>query len=297
MSIASIVALRCAQCAAASILFVSIAWSQPASTPRHWTPAAISTAGYESSPTFTPDGREMYFLSADASFGNYRVMVSKCERGAWSKPEVPSFAQALPVTEADPFVSHDGRRLYYISTRQDPKHEDFDIWVVERATSGGWGEPKRLPEPVNSPSSELLPREDRHGRLIFGSAREGGEGQGDIYMATPKADGGWRVENLGPPVNTAAFEYEADVSRDGSTLVVVAHRTDRSHLYQYKWRDGRWVEVGEIPALAEHFQVGPLLSSSGDRLLFAQRDGERSGEMFLVDLAPNADELWPPRCR
>ncbi len=239
----------------------------------------------------------MYFLSADASFSNYRVMVSRCERGAWSKPEVPSFAQALPVVEADPFVSYDGRRLYYISTRQDPKHEDFDIWMVERSTNGGWGEPKRLPEPVNSPTSELLPREDGQGRLIFGSARAGGEGQGDIYMATPQADGQWRVENLGPPVNTPAFEYEAEVSRDGSTLVVVAHRTERSHLYQYKWRGGRWVEVGEIPALAEQFQVGPLLSPSGDRLLFAQRDGERSGEMFLVDLAPNADEAWPPRCR
>lgn len=239
----------------------------------------------------------MYFLSADASFSNYRVMVSRCERGAWSKPEVPSFAQALPVVEADPFVSYDGRRLYYISTRQDPKHEDFDIWVVERSTKGGWGEPKRLPEPVNSPTSELLPREDWHGRLIFGSAREGGAGQGDIYMATPQADGQWLVENLGPPVNTPAFEYEAEVSRDGSTLVVVAHRTDRSHLYQYKWRGSRWVEVGEIAALAEQFQVGPLLSPSGDRLLFAQREGEQSGEMFLVDLAPDADEAWPPRCR
>lgn len=239
----------------------------------------------------------MYFLSANANFDKYRVMVSRCERGAWSKPEVPSFAQPLPVVEADPFVTHDGRRLYYISTRQDPKHDDFDIWFVERATNGAWSEPKRLPEPVNSPKSELLPREDVHGRLIFGSAREGGQGQGDIYIATPQAEGQWEVHNLGPPVNTPAFEYEADVSRDGSTMVVVAHRTERSHLYQYKWRDGHWVEVGEIPALAEHFQVGPLLSSNGDRLLFAQRDGERSGEMFLVDLAPNAAEVWPPRCR
>jgi Tol biopolymer transport system component len=239
----------------------------------------------------------MYFLSADASFDKYRVMVSRCERGEWGKPEVPSFAQPLPIVEADPFVTHDGRRLYYISTRQDPKHEDFDIWFVERSTNGAWSEPKRLPEPVNSPASELLPRADTQGRLYFGSARDGGEGQGDIYRASPQADGKWQVDNLGPPVNTPSFEYEAEVSRDGSTMIVVANRTERSHLYQYKWRGDRWVEVGEIPALAEQFQVGPLLSPTGDRLLFAQRDGERSGEMFLIDLAPNAAEVWPPRCR
>lgn len=239
----------------------------------------------------------MYFLSADASFSKYRIMRSRCENGAWTKPEPPSFAQPQPVIEADPFVTYDGKRLYYISSRQDPKHEDFDIWYVERTADNDWSEPQRLPEPVNSSTSELLPRQDMHGRLYFGSAREGGLGQGDIYMATLAANGSWQVANLGAPVNTPAFEYEAEVSRDGSTMVVVANRTDRSHLYQYKWRGEHWVEVGEIPALAEHFQVGPLLSPNGDRLLFAQRDGERSGEIFLVDLARGADEVWPPRCR
>jgi hypothetical protein len=135
------------------------------------------------------------------------------------------------------------------------------------------------------------------GRLYFGSARADGHGQGDIYMAALKADGNWQVDNVGPPVNTAAFEYEAEVSRDGNTMIVVANRTERSHLYRYKQSNGHWVEAGEIPALKEHFQVGPLLSPSGDRLLFAQRDGERSGEIFLVDLASNADKVWPPQCR
>lgn len=239
----------------------------------------------------------MYFLSADAGFSNYRIMMSRCEAGAWTRPEMPSFAQPLPVIEADPFVTFDGKRLYYISSRQDPKHEDFDIWFVDRAASGGWGEPQRLPEPVNSRTSELLPRQDPRGRLYFGSARAGGHGQGDIYVATPKADGTWQVDNVGPPVNTPAFEYEAEVSRDGGTMIVVANRAQRSHLYHYRWRNDRWVEVGQIAALEEQFQVGPLLSPDGDRLLFAQRDGERSGEIFLVDLAPGADELWPPRCR
>jgi Tol biopolymer transport system component len=149
-------------------------------TAKLWTPAAISTPGYESSPTFTPDGRTMFFLSADKDFQNYRLMESRCEKGGWSAPVPPSFAMPLPVIEADPFVSPDGKRLYYISSRHAPAKEDFDIWYVERSAAGGWGEPQRLPEPVNSPAAELLPRVDAGGRLIFGSSRDGSAGGGDI---------------------------------------------------------------------------------------------------------------------
>jgi hypothetical protein len=285
MSIASIVPLGNA-----------VAAGNVANVARRWTPDAIASAGYESSPTFSPEGQEMFFLSADANFSNYRILYSRCQAGAWIKPSAPSFASSLPVIEADPFLTPDGKRLYFISTRHDPKHEDFDIWFVDRLSSD-WSEPRRLPEPVSSSASELLPRQDAQGRLYFGSARTEGHGQGDIYVATLDVGGQWRVENLGPPVNTAAFEYEAEVSRDGSMLVVVAHRTNRSHLYLYKNRSGHWVEAGEIAAKLDEFQVGPLLSPAADRLLFAQRDGARSGELFLLDLVAKPNEAWPPRCR
>jgi Tol biopolymer transport system component len=287
MSIASILPLDPTVAAGANV----------ANTPRHWTPAAIASSRYESSPTFSPDGREMIFMSADVNFANYQLMSTRCEGGAWSKPASLPFASPLPVLEADPFLTLDGKRLYYISTRHDPKHEDFDIYVVDRLPNGAWGEPSRLPKPVSSPASELLPRQDAQGRLYFGSAREGGHGQGDIYVATQEAGDQWQVANVGPPVNTAAFEYEAEISRDGKTMVVVAHRTQRSHLYLYKSQSGRWVEAGELPARQEEFQVGPLLSPKADRVLFAQRDGARSGEIFLLDLVAEPDPTWPPRCR
>lgn len=271
---------------------------QAAEPPRRWTPAEISSADYESSPTFTPDGREMFFMRADKRFQNYRLLWSRCEAGRWTAPVPPPFAAPPPVLEADPFVSADGRRLYFVSSRHlasQADADDLDIFVVERGLSGAWGAARRLPAPVNSPAAELLPREDVQGRLVFGSSRTGGHGQGDIYIATPAA-GAWQVANAGPPISTPANEYEAEVSRDGRTLVVVADRGDRSHLYRYT-RDGeRWVEQGRVPARGDVFQVGPLLSPDGRRLLFAQADGERSGELFLIDLVPGAAADWPPVC-
>lgn len=266
------------------------------SAPRRWAPPPIASDQYESSPTFTPDGRELYFMRSNPQFAQWRILQSRCENGAWSTPQAPRFAATPPALDADPFVSADGRRLYFVSTRQNRDGGDqLDIWRVVRRDDGDWGEPQRLPEPVNSAGSELMPRETADGRLFFGSDRPGGHGQGDIYIATPLADGTWRVDNAGPPVSTGAYEYEADVSRDGKRLVVVANRGTRSHLYRYR-HDGAWIEQGQVPASEAVFQVGPLHSPDGRRLLFAQADGEHSGELFLADLDAGADTAWPPRC-
>ena len=263
-----------------------------------WTPPALASDQYESSPTFSPDGREMFFFRGDPAFSRYRLFQSHCVRGRWSAATPPSFAAPATIDEADPAFGPGGHRLYFVSSRGDPRprdQADLDIWFVERDANGEWSEPERMPEPVNSASSELLPRPQSDGSLVFGSDRAGGLGGSDIYVARPRA-GGWRVENLGAPVNTLANEYEAELSRDGRLLIVVADRGDRSHLYPYRRESGAWTPQPRIVPKIDVFQVGPLLSPDADRLLFAQADGTRSGELFIVDLEPDADRAWPPSC-
>jgi hypothetical protein len=54
--------------------------------------------------------------------------------------------------------------------------------------------------------------------MLFYSTREGGAGQADLYIAH-KQGGSWgAVASLGAAVNTAEFEYNPSVSRDGRTL-------------------------------------------------------------------------------
>jgi len=280
-------------CAAAAACLAADTQSAP---PRRWTPAAISTDRYEAAPSFSPDGRELVYLSADRSFGRWKLLMSRCEDGRWTPPQSPPFAAREPVIEADPGYTPDGRGLYFVSARHDPANEDFDIWHVARGADGRWGEPERLPPPVNSPHSELLPRVDGAGTLYFGSSRPGGFGQGDIYQARRDRHGAWQVTNVGPPVSTAANEYEAEVSRDGDVLIVVADRGERSHLYRFRHGSGGWVEAGEVRADPSVFQVGPLLAPDGGSLLFAQSDGARSGEIFGTDLRPGGSPGWPRPC-
>ena len=261
-----------------------------------WTPLQLSTAAYEATPTFSADGRELVYMSADENFTKWRLLMSHCEGGRWTPAAPPPFAAPSPTIEADPGYTPDGKGLYFVSARHDPANEDFDIWYVARTPQGLWGEPERLPAPVNSPQAELLPRTDLSGRLYFGSSRPGGLGESDIFVAERIREGHWRVRNLGSPVNSAGNEYEADISNDGRTLVLVADRGNRSHLYRFEVTKNGWKEVGQVPADRNVFQVGPLLSPDAGSLLFAQAYGNRSGEIFRADLTPGGARSWPRPC-
>ncbi|WP_457324935.1 TolB family protein [Roseateles sp. P5_E11] len=269
-----------------------------ASAPSRWTPERVSTDQYESSPSFAPDGRTMIFMRANPQFSAYRLMQSSCGPRGWSEAVPLGIAAPLPASEADPFITADGRQLWFVSNRPFPgkQGDDLDIWVADSDGRGGWGAPRRLPEPINSAQSELLPRRLPDGRLFFGSERPGGLGGNDVYVATPQADGGWRVANLGAPLNTPSNDYEVELSRDGSQAVVVSDREGRSHLYRFARSGDGWRPLGGVPARDDVFQVGPLLSPKADRLLFAQADGKRSGEFFVIDLQAGADPSWPPAC-
>lgn len=272
-----------------------------AAEPRRWTPDVLSTDDYESSPAFMPNGRELFFMRADKIFQNYRLLWSACLPSGWAPGTAPPFAAPAPVLEGDPFVTSDGKRVYFISSRHafsaGQGNEDLDIWYAERLRDGTWSaDPVRLPEPVNSTASELLPRLARDGTLYFGSDRPGGLGGTDIYSARMDKRGNWVVANLGSPINSTNNEYEADISHNGRNLVLVADRGDRSHLYLFLNKSQGWVEDSRLSALPNVFQVGPVMSPLGDRLLFAQAYGALSGEIFLLDLVPKPNMSWPPSC-
>jgi len=57
-------------------------------------------------------------------------------------------------------------------------------------------------------------------RLFFDSTRSGGYGQGDLYVTTrlSVSDPWGEPLNLGPIVNSSAYEESAIISADGSTI-------------------------------------------------------------------------------
>ena len=96
----------------------------------------ISTGDDESHPAFTPDRKTLYFLKNDPSFNYWTIVVSHQPNGKWSTPEVAPFSGQF--SDADPFITLDGQRFFFISTRPvngKPK-EDTDIWMMSRPEAG-----------------------------------------------------------------------------------------------------------------------------------------------------------------
>lgn len=266
--------------------------------PVRWTPTEISSPAYESSPAFVVATNEMFFMRADAGFDNYRILSSSCSDGKWSAPNEASFSAPEGMHDADPFVSRDGLKLYFVSTRHryhEVGNADFDIYVVERGADGVWRDPTRLPEPVNSHGSELFPRIAADGWLYFGSDRDGGAGGSDIYAARIGQGGAWEVRNIAG-FNTASNEYEVALTEDGREAAVISDRGGMSRVLLFGNTPHGWTLTGEVRANDQVFQVGPSWSPDGSQLMFAQADGNDSGEIFYVRLKPGHNPAWPPRC-
>ena len=269
----------------------------PASAPSlnvtPWQPPGISGPRFESHPAYDRWNRTLYFVRSSPQFQGWQILMSQCRDGRWSEPQPAPFA--APGAEADPFLSRDGRALYFISSRAEngARQQELDVWMVERATpSAAWGVPVRLGEPISSASNEWFPRPSADGWLYFGSDRPGGLGATDIYRARRERDG-WRVENLGPEVNGPGDEYEAEVSPDGRRMLLMAD----GDLYMLDRVGNRWSRKRKLgPEVnTAGIEVGPAFAPDGRSFLFASDRGTERGSGELMLAGPSGPS-WPPLC-
>jgi len=217
----------------------------PVSEPTIFAQGVVSTGDFDSHPAFTPDGKTLYFVRSTPTFNFWTILVSRFENGQWQQPEIAPFSGQY--SDADPFITSDGSHFYFISNRPvaGKATQDLDIWVMEK-NGDGWGEPKNLGEPVNSPGNEWYPTIASNGSIYFGSDRQGGKGRTDIYRCRVAAGTYSQAENLGDLINTSANEFEALISPEEKFLILMAGgRADGLggfDLYISYNRDGSWTK-------------------------------------------------------
>ena len=251
------------------------------------TPFAPDSIGRAGSfcPTFSPDGRTVVYVKKGAG-----LVESRLEAGGWTDPQLLPFSGPA-ARDGDPFLSPDGSRLFFWSTR--PASEDAppagssDLWVVERRTDG-WGTPRSVGPPVNDAGGEPFPAVAADGTLYFGSDRRGGRGAVDLYRArpSPKATGYVKPENLGIAINSAAVELDGYVSPDQSRLVFASDRPGgygKLDLYVSHRMVGGWSPARNLgPAVnGPDDEFCPQITRDGQLLLFSRSDGG----MLQVDAA------------
>jgi len=258
----------------------------PGLVPQKFAPGVISRDDqYEYGTSFSADGRELFFGVAIDGRGEIRT--SRFIDGEWTAPEVvlshPEYSYA------DPFLSRDETRLYFISTQPEPGNDassSYDIWYARRAR-GGWSEARHLDAPVNSGANEFYVSFADDGTLAFASNRHDPEGTNyDIYLTQSNDDDFERPQVLEGRATSDAYEADPFIAPDGSYVLFSSTRLSgegRRDLYAtFRQDDGSWsraVSLGERINTPD-IEFCPSVTRDGRFLLYTSNE-----DIYWVDAA------------
>jgi hypothetical protein len=268
----------------------------PGSKPVLFGPDLVSTGMYERDVAMTPDGNEIYFGLVAA--GRTTIAYLRQVDGAWSGPEIAPFSQDPSVFDFEPFITADGSKMYFLSTRapqgQEPKpgwgHQN--IWVMDREGEG-WSEPREVGPPVNSDAGEYYPSLTLDGILYFTRGLPDGR---SLVFRSRMLDGAFQEpEQLPAEVNSVDMQFNAFIAPDESYLIFcAAGREDtvgRADYYiSFRDQEDNW--AGPIP-MGERFNSengaarSMSLSPDGRYLFFS------SNRKIEDDGAEAADSSYP----
>ena len=166
-----------------------------------------------------------------------------------------------------------------------------------------FGTPTNLGSSVNTSSRDGLACTSSDGlSLFFASMRSGGYGGWDLWIASraTKEDPWGKPVNLGPVVNSSAWETGPDLSDDGLTLFLQSDRPGGQGS-QDLWVTTRtsitdpWVPPVNLgsPVNSSGDEVGPSSLASGSTLFFSSnRSGGYGGDDLYVATRPTLSDAW-----
>ena len=247
------------------VALASLAGAQPPVSetpplqPELFGPGVFSTGAWDFFVAFTPDGNTAYVNRANGSFSHFTIIETRLVGRAWSTPRVANFSGKW--SDADPHLAADGSKLFFISNRPLPTdtgaaaltpRDDYDIWFLTRGTTGEWGPPQHVGAPINEAGvTEWSPSVAANGNLYFGSARKGGRGGNDLYVARWTGTSYEEPENLGDSINTRGGEIEPWIAPDESYLIFSgANRVDGIggyDLFMARRVNGIWERARPLP--------------------------------------------------
>lgn len=131
-------------------LYFSIRTNNGWSEPQNLGPI-VNTDFWESSPSLSPDKRDLYFASSMAGgFGGRDIWVThRLPTGKWSRPENLGEAVNTAGDESCPFMHADNETLYFNSNGH-PGYGMTDLFFSKKVNDSSWLEAENLGYPVNT---------------------------------------------------------------------------------------------------------------------------------------------------
>jgi outer membrane protein OmpA-like peptidoglycan-associated protein len=148
--------------------------------------APINTGVWESQPSFSSDGRTLYFVRAikgsDGRTQRDILVTSIGDNSDWTEPVSVSDKINTTGDEMSVFIHPDDQTLYF-SSDGHPGLGGLDIFMSKRTATGEWSEPVNLGYPINTGGDENSLLVSPSGDIAyFASDRPEGFGGLDLYQ-------------------------------------------------------------------------------------------------------------------
>lgn len=150
----------------------------------------INTDSWESSPSLSPDKRDLYFSSSRPDgLGGKDIWVShRLTNGKWSRPENLGEAVNTSGDEGCPFMHADNKTLYFNSNGH-PGYGSTDLFLSQKVNDSSWIVAENLGYPINTIDDEgsLIVAADGK-TAYYASDRSDTKGGLDLYTFELRED-------------------------------------------------------------------------------------------------------------
>jgi outer membrane protein OmpA-like peptidoglycan-associated protein len=180
-----------------------------------------------------------------------------------------------------PVMTADEQELIFTRRVGGGNNDDEDLVVCRKDSIGRWTRPTSISPNINSPMNEGTCTISADGRRLIFTSCIGRRGYGSCDLFESRKIGEeWTVPvNLGPEVNSPAWESQPSLSSDGRTLFFVSDRrggTGNKDIYvSYKLENGKWTKAENLgPNINTVYdEISPFIHVNG-RTLFIASNGK-----------------------
>ena len=152
---------------------------------------AISSPYHEASAWYSPDGKQLYFVSerpltkkGDAKDRDIYIATLNDENKEWGNVERLPESINSTYNEDGIFVHPDGKTIYF-SSKGHNSMGGYDVFKAVMQEDGTWSLPENLGYPINTPDDDVFFVVAANGRDAYmTSFREDGFGDKDLYKIT-----------------------------------------------------------------------------------------------------------------
>jgi len=198
-----------------------------------------------------------------------------------------------------PVLTADQQTLIFTGrSTQDPMKSDENLFVSEKV-NGDWSIPHSISPNINTANNEGTCSISADGRTMVFTCCQGRQGYGscDLFVSEKKGGEWSEPENLGPKINTMAWESQPSLSADGRMLYFVSDRSGgigkRDIWMSVKDDEGYWsspVNLGKS-VNTTFDDLSPFIHVNGKTLYFSSAGHLGFGGYDLFS-AENEDDKW-----